>query len=172
MEESVVYIATDRLYAGRLRLHGGYNFMPSMERMAKHGTLFNNATATAGSTLMTHSAEWTGKYTANLHGDLPFAERMYNSEMPSQETVFSDFLERGYNVFVVLVDKRPGKTYDSFRPVFKLWPEEVQIVKIPDWDIKGGEDIRRKDQIMKIAELVEESEKNGKPAFVLSLIHI
>ena len=60
MEESVVYIATDRLYAGRLRLHGGYNYMPNMERMAQYGTLFNNATATAGSTHMTHSAEWTG----------------------------------------------------------------------------------------------------------------
>ena len=35
----------------------------------------------------------------------------------------------------------------------------------------GGEGIRRKDQIMKIAELVEESEKNGKPAFVFLKCH-
>ena len=136
MKESVVYIATDRLYAGRLRIHGGYNYMPSMEKMASHGTVYTNATATAGSTLMTHSSEWTGKYTAELHEGVPFEERLYNTEMPPQDTVFTDFIERGYNVYVVLVEKRPGKTYDSFRPVFKLWPETTKIVKIPDWDIK------------------------------------
>jgi len=171
VESSVVYIATDRLYAGRLRLHGGYNFMPNMERMAKFGTSYNNATATAGSTLMTHSAEWTGRYTADLHGNIPFEDRLYNAEMPSQDTVFSDFLERGYDVYVVLVEKRPGKTYDSYRPVFKLWPDEVNIVKLPDWDIKGGEKLMRKDQIMKVAELVDQSEKNGKPAFVFLKCH-
>ena len=171
MKESVVYIATDRLYAGRLRIHGGYNYMPSMEKMASHGTVYTNATATAGSTLMTHSSEWTGKYTAELHEGIPFEERLYNTEMPPQDTVFTDFLERGYNVYVVLVEKRPGKTYDSFRPVFKLWPETTKIVKIPDWDIKGGEKIRRKEQIMKIADLVEESEKEGKPAFVFLKCH-
>ena len=69
------------------------------------------------------------------------------------------------------MEKRPGKTYDSFRPVFKLWPETTKIVKIPDWDIKGGEEIRRKEQIMKIADLVEESEKEGKPAFVFLKCH-
>ena len=166
-----MYIATDRLYAGRLRIHGGYNYMPSMEKMASHGTVYTNATATAGSTLMTHSSEWTGKYTAELHEGIPFEERLYNTEMPPQDTVFTDFLERGYNVYVVLVEKRPGKTYDSFRPVFKLWPETTKIVKIPDWDIKGGEKIRRKEQIMKIADLVEESEKEGKPAFVFLKCH-
>ena len=166
-----MYIATDRLYAGRLRIHGGYNYMPSMEKMASHGTVYTNATATAGSTLMTHSSEWTGKYTAELHEGIPFEERLYNTEMPPQDTVFNDFLERGYNVYVVLVEKRPGKTYDSFRPVFKLWPETTKIVKIPDWDIKGGEKIRRKEQIMKIADLVEESEKEGKPAFVFLKCH-
>ena len=135
MKESVVYIATDRLYAGRLRIHGGYNYMPSMEKMASHGTVYTNATATAGSTLMTHSSEWTGKYTAELHEGVPFEERLYNTEMPPQDTVFTDFIERGYNVYVVLVEKRPGKTYDSFRPVFKLWPETTKIVNIPDWDM-------------------------------------
>ena len=161
MKNSVVYIAAGGLYAGRLRLHGGYNRMPNMEKMAKYGTLYNNATAVAGSTLMTHSSEWTGRYPADLHGDLPYEERLYNTEMPAQDTVFSDFLERGYNVYVVLVDKRPGKTYDSFRPVFKLWPDEVNIVKLPDWDNKGGEGLRRNDQIMKIAELIDESERGG-----------
>ncbi len=171
MKNSVVYIAAGGLYAGRLRLHGGYNRMPNMEKMAKYGTLYNNATAVAGSTLMTHSSEWTGRYPADLHGDLPYEERLYNTEMPAQDTVFSDFLERGYNVYVVLVDKRPGKTYDSFRPVFKLWPDEVNIVKLPDWDNKGGEGLRRNDQIMKIAELIDESERGGKPAFVFLKCH-
>ena len=95
VKESVVYIATDRLYAGRLRIHGGYNYMPSMEKMASYGTVYTNATATAGSTLMTHSSEWTGKYTAELHEGIPFEERLYNTEMPPQDTVFTDFLERG-----------------------------------------------------------------------------
>ena len=108
MENSVVYIATDRLYAGRLRLHGGFNYMPNMERMAQYGTLFNNATATAGSTLMTHSAEWTGRYTSDLHGDMPYNERLYNAEMPSQDTVFTDFLQRGYNVYVCLLYTSPS----------------------------------------------------------------
>ena len=147
VSESVVYIATDRLYAGRLRAYGGYNYMPNIEKLVKYGTKYNNATATAGSTLMTHSAEWTGKYTADLHGDLAHKDRLYNTEMPKQDTVFSDFIERGFNVYVVLVHKRPGKTYDSFRPVFNLWPEEARIVKIPDWDIKGGEKLRRKDSV-------------------------
>jgi len=171
VSESVVYIATDRLYAARLRAYGGYNYMPNIEKLVKYGTKYNNATATAGSTLMTHSAEWTGKYTADLHGDLAHKDRLYNTEMPKQDTVFSDFIERGFNVYVVLVHKRPGKTYDSFRPVFNLWPEEARIVKIPDWDIKGGEKLRRKDQIMKAAELIQESEKEGKPAFVFIKCH-
>ena len=40
--------------------------MPNIEKMVKFGTKYNNATATAGSTLMTHSSEWTGRYTADL----------------------------------------------------------------------------------------------------------
>ena len=145
--------------------------MPNLEKMVKYGTKYNNATATAGSTLMTHSSEWTGRYTADLHGDIPPNERLYNTEMPEQDTVFSDLIAQGYNVYIVLVKKRPGKTYDSFKPVFNLWPKEAKIIKIPDWDIKGGEKLRRKDQIMKAAELITESEKEGKPAFVFIKCH-
>ncbi len=76
MNDSVVYIATDRLYAGRIRSYGGYNYMPNIEKMVKFGTKYNNATATAGSTLMTHSSEWTGRYTADLHGEIPYNERL------------------------------------------------------------------------------------------------
>ena len=145
--------------------------MPNMERMAKFGTLYNNATACAGSTLMTHSCEWTGRYSADLHGDLPFGERLYNTKMPEQDSVFQDFLDKGFNVYIVLVEKRPGKSYDSYKPIFNLWPKGANIVKLPDWDLKGGEDIRRKDQIMKAAELVDASEKEGKPAFVFIKCH-
>ncbi len=88
-----MYIATDRLYAGRLRLHDGFNYMPSMERMAQYGTLYKNATATAGSTIMTHSSEWTGKYTADLHRGVPFKEREYLNFLPEQDSVFHDFIE-------------------------------------------------------------------------------
>ena len=183
MENSVVYIATDRLYAGRLRLHGGFNYMPNMERMAQYGTLYKNATATAGSTIMTHSSEWTGKYTALLHDGVPFKEREYLTFLPEQDSVFHDFLERGFDVHIVLVEnvaKKPTTTngkitafapgYDSFRPAWNLWPKEANIVKLPGMD-NGGEGIRRKDQIMKIAELVEESESKGKPAFVFLKCH-
>ena len=171
MNESIVYIATDRLYAGRMRAYGGYNYMPNIEKLVKFGTKYNNATATAGSTLMTHSAEWTGRYTADLHGEIPHKERLYNTKMPAQDTVFTDLIAKGYNIYIVLVHKRPGKTYDSFKPVYNLWPKEAKIVKIPDWDIKGGENLRRKDQIMKAAELISESEKEGKPAFVFIKCH-
>ena len=166
-----MYIATDRLYAGRMRAYGGYNYMPNIEKLVKFGTKYNNATATAGSTLMTHSAEWTGRYTADLHGEIPHKERLYNTKMPAQDTVFTDLIAKGYNIYIVLVHKRPGKTYDSFKPVYNLWPKEAKIVKIPDWDIKGGENLRRKDQIMKAAELISESEKEGKPAFVFIKCH-
>ena len=178
-----MYIATDRLYAGRLRLHGGFNYMPSMERMAQYGTLYKNATATSGSTIMTHSSEWTGKYTADLHEGVPFREREYLNFLPEQDSVFHDFIEMGYDVHIVLVENKAKKTtktngkitafapgFDSFRPAWNLWPKEANIVKMPGMDI-GGEGIRRKDQIMKIAELVEESEKNGKPAFVFLKCH-
>ena len=137
MENSVVYIATDRLYAGRLRLHGGFNYMPNMERMAQYGTLYKNATATAGSTIMTHSSEWTGKYTALLHDGVPFKEREYLNFLPEQDSVFHDFLERGFDVHIVLVEnvaKKPTTTngkitafapgYDSFRPAWNLWPRK------------------------------------------------
>ena len=171
VNESIVYIATDRLYAGRMRAYGGYNYMPNIEKLVKFGTKYNNATATAGSTIMTHSSEWTGRYTADLHGEIPHKERLYNTKMPAQDTVFTDLIAKGYNIYIVLVHKRPGKTYDSFKPVYNLWPKEAKIVKIPDWDIKGGENLRRKDQIMKAAELISESEKEGKPAFVFIKCH-
>tara|TARA_Y100001960_G_C14747329_1_gene866379 strand:- start:1162 stop:2433 length:1272 start_codon:yes stop_codon:yes gene_type:complete len=154
-----------------------------MERMAQYGTLYKNATATAGSTMMTHSSEWTGKYTADLHGGVPFKEREYLNFLPEQDSVFHDFIEMGYDVHIVLVENKAKKTtktngkitafapgFDSFRPAWNLWPKEANIVKLPGMDI-GGEGIRRKDQIMKIAELVEESEKNGKPAFVFLKCH-
>ena len=184
MNESVVYIATDRLYAGRLRAYGGYNYMPNIEMMVKNGTIYNNATATSGSTIMTHSSEWTGKYTADLHGNEEFKDRVYLNFLPKQETIFDDFIKKGYNTYVVLVEnKAKGPTttngkitafatcYDSFRPAYNLWPEEVNIVKLPGMDIKGGENIRRKDQIMKAAELIAESEKEGRPAFVFIKCH-
>ena len=58
--------------------------MPNIERMAEHGTLYNNATATAGSTIMTHACEWTGRYPAELHVDVPFEERDYLNFLPNR----------------------------------------------------------------------------------------
>ena len=184
VNESVVYIATDRLYAGRLRAYGGYNYMPNIEKLVKYGTKYNNATATAGSTIMTHSSEWTGKYTADLHGNEDFKDRVYLNFLPKQKTIFHDFIEKGFNTYIVLVEnKAKGPTttngkitafapgYDSFRPAYNLWPKELNIVKLPGMDIKGGEKLRRKDQIMKAAELIQESEKEGKPAFVFIKCH-
>jgi len=145
--------------------------MPNMERMAKHGTLYKKAIAPAGSTLMCHSSEWTGKYTWELHGDLPFEDRLYPTPIPFQESVFTDLEKRGYDIHIIMVEKRPGKCYDSYKPVYELWPKSANIVLLPDWDCPGGETIRRKDQIMKAAELIEESEANGRPAFVWLKCH-
>ncbi len=184
MKNSVVYIATDRLYARRLRLYGGYNRMPNMERMAKSGTIYNNATATAGSTIMTHACEWSGKYPAELHADVPFEERDYLNFLPKQDSVFHDFISMGYNVYIVLVENlTTAKTttngkitafaqgYDSFRPNWNLWPEEAEIVKLPGKGREGEDLVTRRDQIMKAAELVDASEKEGKPAFVFIKCH-
>ena len=184
MKNSVVYIATDRLYARRLRLYGGYNRMPNMERMAKYGTLYNNATATAGSTIMTHASEWSGKYPAELHADVPFEDRDYLNFLPKQDSVFHDFISMGYNVYIVLVENlTTAKTttngkitafaqgYDSFRPNWNLWPEEANIVKLPGKGREGEDLVTRRDQIMQAAELVDASEKEGKPAFVFIKCH-
>ena len=157
MNESIVYIATDRLYAGRMRAYGGYNYMPNIEKLVKFGTKYNNATATAGSTIMTHSSEWTGKYTADLHGEEEFVDRNYLNFLPKQESVFDDFIKKGFNTYIVLVEnKAKGPTttngkittafapgYDSFRPAYNLWPEEVNIVKLPGMDIKVGKPTKK-----------------------------
>ena len=158
--------------------------MPNIERMAEHGTLYNNATATAGSTIMTHACEWTGRYPAELHVDVPFEERDYLNFLPKQDSVFHDFISMGFNVYVVLVENlttAPTTTngkitafaqgYDSFRPNWNLWPEETNIVKLPGKGREGEELVTRKDQIMKAAELVDASEKEGKPAFVFVKCH-
>jgi len=184
MKKSIVYIATDRLYAGRMRAYGGYNYFPNIEKMVKFGTKYTNATSTSGSTIMTHGSEWAGRNTAEMHGEIPYKERTYLNFLPEQDTVFDDFLEKGFNVYIVLVENKsnspkttkgkitafaPG--FDSFRPLFNLWPKGVEIVKLPGAEIKGGEKLRRKDQIMKAAELIEKSEKNGKPAYVFIKCH-
>lgn len=171
LRKSVIYIATDRLFAGRMSLYGGYLKLPNAERMAKNGSLYKNAVATAGSTLMCHSSEWTGRYTSELHGDVPYNERVYHTPMEKLDTVFSDFIGRGFDSHILLVKKRPGKTYDSFSPIFNLWPEGANIVTIPDWDRPGGELLRRREQILKAKELVEESVESGRPAFVFVKCH-
>jgi len=172
ISQSVVYVATDRLYAGRMSAYGGYLKLPIVDRMVDNGTIYKNAIATAGSTLMCHSTEWSGRYPSDLHGEVPYNERVYHTPMEEGlDTVFTDFIAKGFDVHIVLVKKRPGKTYDSFSPIFNLWPEDLNIVTIPDWDRPGGELLRRRDQIMKAEELVSKSVNSGRPAFVFVKCH-
>ncbi len=171
LSESVIFIATDRLYAGRMAAYGGYLKLPNIEKMVKNGRIYKNAISTAGSTLMCHSTEWSGRYPSELHGEVPYNERVYHTPMEKLDTVFTDFLERGFDAHIVLVKKRPGKTYDSFSPIFNLWPDELNIVTIPDWDRPGGELLRRKDQILMAEKLVNESVNSGRPAFVFVKCH-
>ena len=49
-KKDIIYIATDRTPAKRLSLYGGYNILPNIEKLASGGTVYKNATATAGST--------------------------------------------------------------------------------------------------------------------------
>jgi hypothetical protein len=170
-KNSIVYIATDRAYAGRFRLYGGYNLYPNMERMAAGGTLYRNATATAGSTLMCHASEWTGRYSWELHKGHKWPDRVYQRQIPAQDSIFTDLEKDGYDLYVVLVNKRPGKCYDSFKPVFKMWPKSTKIALTDDWDLPGARNSTRRTQFDKIIECVENSEKNGRKAFVWMKCH-
>lgn len=167
----IIYIATDRAYAGRFRLYGGHGVYPNLSRMADSGTLYSNATATAGSTLMCHASEWTGRYTWELHSGLPHKKRVYQKRIPFQDSIFTDLLKKEYDIYVVLVKKRPAKCYDSFSPVFDLWPKDLKIRLVDDWDRPGARENTRRTQFEEILNCLEESKKNGRRAFVWVKCH-
>jgi hypothetical protein len=157
----VIYIATDRLWVGRLKLYGGFNKFPNIERMAQHGTTYRNATSAAGSTVMCHSCEWTGKQSWELHCSDDYKNIKYNSPMPDQETVFSDMIKNGYECHIIMHDRPPDKYYSGYANCYGLWPDEV--IRHPIIDEK---DATREEQIMMAATIVDEARKNGKKAFV------
>ena len=89
---------------------------------------------------MTHACEWTGRYPAELHVDVPFEERDYLNFLPKQDSVFHDFISMGFNVYVVLVENlttAPTTTngkitafaqgYDSFRPNWSFMESKVVL---------------------------------------------
>jgi len=169
-KRSIIYIATDRTWAGTLNLYGGYNIYPNLEEMAKYGTLYQNAIATAGSTLMCHSSEWTGKYTWDLHPGIPMLKRGYNTVMPTQDSVFYQMENRGYETHLVMVKKNPKKCFDTYSQVKNLWTNDTKIHLINDWDVSGNT-TNRLTQIKEALSCVNQSQQKNKPAFVWVKCH-
>lgn len=167
----IIYIATDRAYAGKFRLYGGYNVYPNLKRMSDHGALYRNATAAAGSTLMCHASEWTGRYTWDLHKDIPYKKRVYSVPIPYQDSVFTDLEKLGYDSYIILVKKRQGKCYDSFKPVFDLWPKSVNLRILYDWDTPEGAGNTRRTQFEEIIKCLDSSKKRNRKAFIWLKCH-
>ncbi len=157
----VIYVATDRLWTGRMNLYGGFNKFPVVDRMAKYGTTYRNATAPAGTTVMCHSCEWTGKQSWELHCSTDYKNIKYSSPIPAQETVFKDMAEKGYECHIVMHDRPEQKKYFSgFTNCYGLW-EGVKTHAILD-----DNNATREKQIMLAAEIVDEARSRGKKAFV------
>lgn len=168
--KSIIYIATDRAWAGTFKSYGGYNIYPNIDFMAEHGTLYENAIAAAGSTLMCHSAEWTGKYTWDLQNGTPYKKRTYQVPIPRQDSIFFQMEKRGYETHIVMVRKNPRKCFATFSPVKGLWTSNTKIHLIPDWDVSKNTTTRLT-QIKKAFSCIEESAKKNKPAFIWVKCH-
>lgn len=170
MDNDLIYIAGDRLFAGRMALYGGFNRFPNIEKIAKNGTLYTNAVAAAASTLMCHASEWTGRPTWNLHPGTPFNERLFTTEMPHMDSVFSDFIEMGFDVHLVMV-KQEGRCFDGYSNLKNIWPDEIKIHTILNSTEVGGETNNRRVQFEKICEVIEESRSEGRRSFVWAKCH-
>ena len=171
MNHDIIYIATDRVYSGRMSLYGGYNLFPNIERIAGHGTVFDNAQAAAASTLMCHSCEWTGLYPWQLHDEtnVPYHQRLYETQMFSSENVFTDLVEQGYDVNIVFVNK-PGKYFETYKQTAGIWGKKgVKIHLVDDWDINPSNS--RKTHLKTSLKILEQSRKEGKKCFVWMKIH-
>lgn len=171
MNKDIIYIATDRMYAGRMSLYGGYNKYPNIERIAKNGTIFLNAQAAAASTLMCHSCEWTGLYPWQLHDEtnVPFQERIYETQIFSSQNIFTDLLKLDYDVNIVFVNK-PGKYFETYTQTAGIWGKDgIKVHLVDDWDINPNNS--RKTHLKTALKILENSRKSGKKCFVWMKIH-
>ena len=167
----IIYIATDRMYAGRLALYGGYNKFPALEKIAKNGTIFMNAQSAAASTLMCHSCEWTGLYTWQLHDEnkVPYNQRLYETQMFSSSNMFTDLLEMDYDVHIVFANK-PGKYFETYQQTAGIWGKPgVNVHLVDDWDINPLNS--RRTHLKTALRAIESSRKKGKKCFVWMKIH-
>ena len=171
MNHDIIYIATDRMFAGRMQLYGGYNSYPNIEKIANNGTVFTNAQAAAASTLMCHSCEWTGLYPWELHDESKVvpSERLYETQISSSSNLFTDLLEKGYDVNIVFVNK-PGKYFETYQQTSGIWGKKgVNVHLVDDWDINPSNS--RKTHLKHSLKILENSRKKGKPCFVWMKIH-
>ena len=172
--KNVLYVATDRLYAGRMRLYGGWERYPFLERIAKRGGFIPEAVSAAASTVMCHASEWTGLYPHQHHdfGQVPNEQRRYELGIGSADgTVFTDMLDKGYDCHVVMVTK-PGKYHETYKQVHQLWEHRgVKVHLVPDWDQPGGEGKTRLDHLRVATAAIAASNQAGRRAFVWLKIH-
>jgi hypothetical protein len=169
--KDIIYIATDRMYSGRMSLYGGYNIYPNIEKIARSGTLFKQAIAPAASTLMCHSCEWTGLYSWELHDEsnIPFKQRLYETQIKSSSNMFTDLLEKGYDVNLIFVNK-PGKYFETYKQTAGIWGKKgINIHLIDDWDINPNNS--RKTHLKHSLKIIDAARKKGKPCFVWMKIH-
>lgn len=145
--------------------------MPNIERMAEFGTLFSNAFAPATSSLMCHSSEWTGRYPWELHVGVPFEERNEKTQIPFQDSIFTDLDSKGFDIHIILTGGERGEQFNYFKPVFDLLPKGANIVDLSSQAQSDTDNICRKDQIMMATKLIEESERKGRRAFVWIKCH-
>lgn len=176
--KDIVYIATDRTSAKHLKIYGGYNYYPNIERMANKGTIYKNAISCAASTIMSHTSEWLGDYTWAHHKDIPFSKRLYEAEYGHGESIFTDFIKMGYDVHLIFVSRINQKTgnkkyYYTYKDVANLWPKEAYIHVIPDHDMpeQSNKKFNRENHILSILDCINQSKKRNRPAFVWIKMH-
>jgi len=176
--KDIVYIATDRTPASRLALYGGYNIFPNIERLAEGGTVYENAVACAGSTVMCHTSEWLGEYTWAHRKGVPHEKRLYDANYGSGESLFTDLTKMGYDVHLIFMARKDAKTgvgkyYYTYKQVASLWPKEAYIHVYHDYDMPEQENktFSRKDHVLKVVDCLEQSRKRGRPAFVWIKMH-
>jgi arylsulfatase A-like enzyme len=172
MNDHIIYIATDRLAARRLKMYGGYSRYPNLDRIAEGGTLYENAIACAGSTIMCHSSEWLGKYPHQHKGHLSHRRQLYGARhCAGQPSIFSDMAEKGYDTHLIFLTK-PNGYYETYKMAAPVWADSTYVHVYPDWHVDGAEpDFDRTKHMLKVVDALEQSEKRGKKAFVWIKMH-
>jgi arylsulfatase len=90
---NIIFITIDTLRWDYLSTYGypEAGISPAADRIAASGTVFDNAVATAGSTIPSHGSMLTGVY-ARMHG----ARSNFHGKYPGIPTITPDLVEAGY----------------------------------------------------------------------------